>query len=106
MKVSVHKDNLFIVHDALVLMKARETIKWMRYKGYFNIWLIPLNGLKDGTPYSRHPVGNSPEFMPLNNSLNREILHSLRFHTKGNCLRNEAYMEFENRRNAFFRQDY
>ena len=26
------------------------------------------------------PVGNSPEFMPLYNSFNRDILHSLRFH--------------------------
>ena len=27
-----------------------------------------------------HLIGNIPEFMPLGNSLNREILHSLRFH--------------------------
>ena len=33
-----------------------------------------------GTPYARRPVGNSSEFMPLDNSLNRDILHSLRFH--------------------------
>ena len=26
------------------------------------------------------PVGNSPEFMPLDNSLNRDILHCLSFH--------------------------
>ena len=39
-----------------------------------------MNGLQDGTPYTGCPVGNSPEFMPLDNSLNRDILHSLRFH--------------------------
>ena len=38
-----------------------------------------MNGLQDGTTYADRPVGNSPEFMPLDNSLNREILHSLRF---------------------------
>ena len=26
------------------------------------------------------PVGNIPEFIPLYNSLNRDILHSLHFH--------------------------
>ena len=30
MKGSVHEDDLFIVHDALVLMKAKETIEWMK----------------------------------------------------------------------------
>ena len=42
--------------------------------------MLPLNGLQDGTPYSGRPVGNSPEFIPLDNSLNRDILQSLRFH--------------------------
>ena len=31
-------------------------------------------------PYSGRPVGNFPEFMHLDNSLNRDILHSLSFH--------------------------
>ena len=44
-------------------------------------WLLPMNGLQDGTPYSGRPVGNSTEFMPLDNSLNRDILHSLRMHS-------------------------
>ena len=39
-----------------------------------------MNGLQDGTPYAGRPVGNSPEFMPLDNSINRDILNSLRFH--------------------------
>ena len=39
-----------------------------------------MNGLQDGTPYDRRPVGNSPDFMPLENILNRDILHILRFH--------------------------
>ena len=49
-------------------------------KGYLHRWLLPLNGLQDGTPYAVRPYGNSPEFMPLDNSLNRDILQSLRFH--------------------------
>ena len=80
MKGSVHEDYFFIVHDALVLITAKETIEWMKENIYFHRWLLTMNGLQDGTPYAGCPVGNSPEFMPLDNSLNRDILHSLRFH--------------------------
>ena len=80
MKGSVHKDDFYIVHDALVSMTAKETINWMKQKGYLHRWLLPLNGLQYGTPYAGRTVGNSPEFMRLDNILNRDILHSLRFH--------------------------
>ena len=39
-----------------------------------------MNGLQDGTPYAGRPVGNSSELMPLDNILNRGILHCLFFH--------------------------
>ena len=80
MKGSFHEDDFFIVHDALVLMTAKDTIKWMKENNYFHRWLLPMNGLQDRTPYVKRPVDNSPEFMPLDNSLNRDILHCLRFH--------------------------
>ena len=64
-KRSVHEDDVYIVQDALVLMAAKETIKWMKQKGYLHHWLLPLNGLQDGNPYAGRPVGNIPEFMPL-----------------------------------------
>ena len=63
-KGSVHEDDFFIIRDALVLMTAKETIKWMKENNYLHRWLLPMNGLQDGTPYDGHPVGNSPEFMP------------------------------------------
>ena len=80
MKGSVHEDNFYIVHDALVLMTAKERINWMKQKGYLHRWLLPINGLQDGTPYVGRPVDNIPEFMPLDNSLNRDIFQSLCFH--------------------------
>ena len=80
MKGSVHEDDVFIVHDALVLMTVKETIEWMKDNNCFHRWLMPMNGLQDGIPYSGHPGGNSPEFMHLYNRLNRDILHSLRLH--------------------------
>ena len=77
MKGSVHEDNFFIVHDALVLMTEKETIQWMKEKNYYHRWLLPMNGLQDGTPYAGRLVGNSPEFMPLDNSLNRDLLFTI-----------------------------
>ena len=73
MKGSVQEDDLFIFHDALVLMTAKETINWMKEMNCFRRWLLPMNGLQDRTPYDGRPVGNSPDFMPLDNSLNRYI---------------------------------
>ena len=91
MKGSVHEDNLYIVHNALVLMTAKETLNWMKEKMYLHRWLLILDGLQDGTPYAVRPVGNSPEFMPLDNSLNRDILQSLRFH----CVLSHAIIDGE-----------
>ena len=73
----MHKDYFFIVHNALVLMTAQEKINWMRKNVYLHRWLLPLNGLQDGTYYAGRLVGNISEFMPLDTSLNRDILNSL-----------------------------
>ena len=69
------------MEDDLVLMTTKETIKWMKQNGYLPRWLLPLNGLQDGTPFVGRPVGNSPKFMPLDNSLNHNTFHSLRMHS-------------------------
>ena len=73
MKGYVHEEDLFIVHDALVLITAKETIKWMRENNNFHRWLLPMNVLQDRTPYAGRLLGNMPDFMPLDNSLNKEI---------------------------------
>ena len=74
----MHEDDFYIVDYALVLMTAKETINWMKHNSYLPRWLLPLNVLQDGTPYAGRPIGKIPQFMPLDNSLNCEILHSLR----------------------------
>ena len=81
MKGSVHKDDLFIFQDALVLMAEKETIKWMRQKGYLYIFFLSLNGLQNGTPYAGRPVGSILKSMPLDNSLHCDILHSLHYNS-------------------------
>ena len=74
MKGSVHKDDFFIVHDALVLMTLKETINCMRRKGYLYRWLIPRNGIQYGVPYSIRPVGNIHRLIPLHDLLNRDTM--------------------------------
>ena len=44
MKGYAHEDNLFIVHNDLVLMTAKETITWIKDNRYFHSWLLPMNG--------------------------------------------------------------
>ena len=39
-----------------------------------------MNGLQYRTLYAGRPVGKSHKFMPLDNILNRDIVHSFRFH--------------------------
>ena len=63
----------------------------MKDKNCFHNWLLPMNGLQGRTPYDGHPVCNSPKFMPLDNSLNRDIFHSLSFH----CVLSRFFLDRE-----------
>ena len=62
-KGSINEDNLFIVHDALVLMTSKDTIIWMKENNYFHRWLLLMNRFQDRTPYVGRPIGNTPEFI-------------------------------------------
>ena len=77
---TTHQDDWFFYHDALSQMTAKSTVQWMKQKNYYKRWLIPQNGLNAGTRYENRPVGNRPEFMPLDNSLNADIQYSLSLH--------------------------
>ena len=52
----------------------------MKEKGYYKRWLIPQLDLNDGTTYACRPVGNRPEWMPLDNSLNNDIQLNFSLH--------------------------
>ena len=41
MKGSVHEDDFFIVHDALVLKTVKETIKWMKVTTTYIVGFCP-----------------------------------------------------------------
>ena len=72
-------------HDALKLMTAKDCVAWMKEQyvdeektiSYHSKWILPVMGLND--EYARfkgNPIGNSPEMMPLDNCLNKD-LHEL-----------------------------
>ena len=61
--------NWKIYHDALSLMRAKETKKWMEEKGYLERWILPSEDLYKNLPilekkFGQNPLGNSPELMP------------------------------------------
>ena len=62
-------------------MASKQCIKWMKETKYeshyiYDCWLLPLNKLNKNTRYEDTVVGNSPDFMALDNSLNRDIQNS------------------------------
>lgn len=78
------KDDWSFYHDALSLMSSEKTREWMQEKGYLKHWILPELGLHQDEPglksYAFRPVGNSPEMMPLDDSLNKDIHEAVRRH--------------------------
>jgi hypothetical protein len=68
-----YSDNFYFYHDALSLMTATETTDWMEEKDILKHWFLPELDLNKGTCYAGRPVGNSPELMPLDASLNKDV---------------------------------
>jgi len=70
-------DDFFFYHDALKLMTAHDTIAWMKEKGYYKHWILPQLGLQHDQPglkrFQDAPVGDSPEMMPWDNSMNQDV---------------------------------
>ena len=61
-------------------MTVSSTIRWTKEVSIYKRWLLPKINLNGGTTYFGRPVGNSPEFMPLDNELNNDIQQSLSLH--------------------------
>jgi len=65
MKGTKYEDNWFFYHDALSLMKAKDTKDWMENEGILKHWILPEFDLNAERPrYMGHPIENSPELMP------------------------------------------
>lgn len=76
-------------HDALSQLTCPCTVAWMKATKVpgeeatiYDRWIKPEYGLNDeiGACWSGRPVGNSPELMPLDNSLNQDLHESVRKH--------------------------
>ena len=89
MRGTYHEDDWFFYHDALSLMTATSTIEWMKKKDYLRRWLLPMNQLgaddKDLKAYMNRPVGNSPEMMPWDCSLNKDLKDAVMRHVCYTC---------------------
>ena len=68
-----HEDDWYFYHDALTTMTSATTIAWMKEMGYYEKWLLPKLEILKGTIYHSSIPGDSPELMPLDNSLNNDF---------------------------------
>ena len=76
-----------VYHDALSLMTGKTAVQYMRDKGYYSHWILPQLGLMEAggddlNSYRNRPVGNSPEVMPLDCSLNEQVHRAVRSHVE------------------------
>ena len=68
------QDKWWFYHGALInQMSDKKTRKFAKDKGWLDHWLLPVNGCCAGTIYFNRPVGNTPEVMPWDESLNRDV---------------------------------
>ena len=80
MKGSVHEDIFYSAR--CVETQDREDNDNMDAKNKcLHRWFLPFSVLQYWAPCDVFPVVNSPRIMRLDNSLNRDILQSLRFHS-------------------------
>ena len=79
-KDTEYKNDFFFYHDALSLMTANDTMEWMREKDIVKHWFLPMLDSNAGTCYAGRPVGNSPEMMPLDASLNKDVDDAVHSH--------------------------
>ena len=81
-----YRDNFYFYHDALTLMTCKTAVEYMKQKDIYKHWVLPEQGLfsrdhdSELKAYAGRPVGNSPELMPLDNSLNRDIHTAVQKH--------------------------
>ena len=52
----------------------------MEKESILSHWILPKNGLNQRTPFCNHPPGNSPELMPMDDSLNKDWADGLKRH--------------------------
>jgi hypothetical protein len=84
---TIHQDDWLVYHDALSLMTAKQTMEWMEntttpnIKKYIDRWILPVLGCNDDIlRFGGRPMGDFPESMPLDNTLNNDLKASNNTH--------------------------
>ena len=81
-KDTKYKDIWLFYHDTLSLMTTKETVSWMKTQEvregsdvtFHDKWILPQNELNsEYKRFKNRPIGNSPEMMPLDNCLNKDL---------------------------------
>jgi hypothetical protein len=88
-----YKNSYMWSHDSLTQMTDAACRQWMRKIGVWKRWVKPELGLNDSIPfvnkngeteittrYKKRPVGDQPELMPHDSSLNYDVDRSLSLH--------------------------
>mmetsp|Transcript_5262 Transcript_5262/g.12644 ORF Transcript_5262/g.12644 Transcript_5262/m.12644 type:complete len:259 (+) Transcript_5262:592-1368(+) len=90
-----HAEEWVFYHDALVQLTDKDTISWMAdpRRDFLRRWLVPRGGLNDIVKgetkngelkncfhFSKKPLGDSPEMMPLDCSLNKDADDKVKDH--------------------------
>ena len=63
-KGATHKNSCLFYHDALSLMRAKETCKWIKEKGYEAMWILLEMDLFASDPFLKRYRGCPPVNSP------------------------------------------
>ena len=74
-------DKYYWYHDALSQLTCKRTRSWMEKEDLLKHWLLPVGERNAGTVYFGRPVDNSPEIMPWDCSLNRDLHSCVEFYS-------------------------
>ena len=75
--------NYRVYHDALALMTAKDSVQYMKDKGYYNHWILPqldlMSTVNDELKAYKDMSGweYSPELMPLDTSLFAQLINRI-----------------------------
>ena len=70
---SKYEDNCFFYYDALTLMTSTSCKRFLQETNIIDHWILPQQGCNKKTKFANRPVGNSPEVMPLDSNLNKDL---------------------------------
>ena len=80
-KGTKYENDWYFYHDALSFMTCKQCQYFMIKQDIYKHWILPLHNINAGTVYAGRPVGNTPEIMPLDSNLNKDIHEAVKTHS-------------------------